>query len=502
MSTSSYPVRVDASLQEDLSRWLWLFKWLLAIPHYLVLVLLWPAFFVLSVFAFVAILFTGHYPHRLFEFNVGVLRWSWRVAYYAYGGLGTDQYPPFTLADRPDYPAHLEIPYPDHLSRGLVLVKWWLLAIPHYLVIGLFLGTGWYAANGDFDSSSAWPGLVELLVLVAAIALLVTGRYPRGIFDLVLGLNRWVLRVAAYSALMTDAYPPFRLDLGGRDPGTDPALAASGDAVLRVGRAADEPATDFGAANPPGAGPVAPSQPTSQPPSQPTPPSEPPAPAHTWTTGRVVAAVLGSLLLLGSLGLFGGSSALWIADGPLRDGDGYLMSGDERIETSGHALVSEDVVIEATGADLPERLLGTVRLEAEATSGEVFVGVGPSSAVDDYLAGVAHSVVEDPVGEDGDAEYDEVGGGAPAGAPGDEDFWVATDAGAGQRSVSWDPDDGSWTLVVMRPDGSADVTADVAVGATVPGLDEIATGLLLAGLVVLTAAVALLYAALRPRQRD
>jgi hypothetical protein len=225
MSTAAYPVRVDATLDDHLSRWLWLVKWILAIPHFVVLVFLWLAFVLMSFFAFVAILFTGRYPRTIFDFNVGVLRWTWRVTYYACGGLGTDRYPPFSLEEKPDYPAHLEIAYPEHLSRGLVLVKWWLLAIPHYLVLGLFLGGGWAFADTTNDAS-AGGGLIGLLVLVAAIVLLFTGRYPRGVFDLVLGLNRWVLRVWAYAGLMTDEYPPFRLDLGGTDPGTT-ALTAT-----------------------------------------------------------------------------------------------------------------------------------------------------------------------------------------------------------------------------------------------------------------------------------
>ncbi|MCX4564852.1 DUF4389 domain-containing protein [Streptomyces viridodiastaticus] len=207
-----YPARLTARLDAPLSRWLWLVKWLLALPHHVVLFFLWAAVAGVSVVAFFAILFTGRYPRQLFDFTSGVLRWSWRVAYYAYGALGTDRYPPFTLADVPDYPAHWDVTYPEHLSRGLVLVKWWLLALPHYLILGFLVG----------GARLAWfsGGLIGLLTLFAGVALAFTGLYPRGLYDLLLGLNRWVLRVAAYATLLTDAYPPFRLDQGGREPGT------------------------------------------------------------------------------------------------------------------------------------------------------------------------------------------------------------------------------------------------------------------------------------------
>src|SRR6266508_4443815 len=225
-AVSPNPVRVDARLDPQLSRWLWLVKWLLAIPHFIVLLLLFIAFVVLTIVAFFAILVTGRYPRSIFDFNLGVLRWAWRVGFYTYDALGTDRYPPFTLGPEPDYPASLDVQYPERLSRGLVLVKWWLLAIPHYLL----LGGGWFAWNKGWDEdgrgSSGGPGLIVLLVLFAAIALLFTTRYPRGIFDLVVGLNRWVFRVVAYAALMTDVYPPFRLDQGGLESG---ASAPEGD---------------------------------------------------------------------------------------------------------------------------------------------------------------------------------------------------------------------------------------------------------------------------------
>src|SRR5215210_2741647 len=162
---SGYPLHLKGTLDPPLSRWLWLLKWLLVIPHLIVLVFLWLAFLVLSVVAFFAILITASYPRSIFDFNVGVLRWTWRVGFYSYSALGTDRYPSFTLADVPDYPARLDVEYPQSLSRGLVLVKWWLLALPHYLIVAVFAGgalAGWNQAN----DSSAWTssvGLIDLL---------------------------------------------------------------------------------------------------------------------------------------------------------------------------------------------------------------------------------------------------------------------------------------------------------------------------------------------------
>ncbi len=197
----SYPVSIIGELTEPPGRGWWLIKWLLALPHYIILWFLWIAFFVVTVIAFFAILFTAKYPKALFDFNVGVMRWSWRVAFYSYQALGTDKYPPFTLKAG-GYPADLEVVYPERLSRGLVLVKWWLLAIPQYIVVALLQG-GWGSSNS--------AGLVPILTIFAGVALLFTGRYPEDIFKVVVGMNRWSYRVSAYAALMTDRYPPFRL---------------------------------------------------------------------------------------------------------------------------------------------------------------------------------------------------------------------------------------------------------------------------------------------------
>ncbi|WP_069159865.1 DUF4389 domain-containing protein [Nocardia altamirensis] len=213
------PVRVRGDLDPGLSRWMWLVKWILAIPHYIVLFFLHIAYFILTVVVFFAILFTGKYPKAIFDFNVGVVRWSWRVSFYALYVLGTDKYPPFSLKANDEYPADLEIDYPEQLSRGLVLVKWWLLVIPQYLIL-IALTSGLSFAMGD---SEDWAGatsipLMAVLLLVAVIGLLFTGRYPQGLYDFLVGIARWSIRVQVYASLMRDEYPPFRLDQGAREP--------------------------------------------------------------------------------------------------------------------------------------------------------------------------------------------------------------------------------------------------------------------------------------------
>ncbi|WP_160668804.1 DUF4389 domain-containing protein [Pseudarthrobacter sp. ATCC 49987] len=221
----AYPARLSGYLDPNLSRWKWLVKWFLAIPHFIVLFFLWFAFGVVTIVAWFAILFTGRYPRSLFNFNVGVLRWSWRVAFYSYGALGTDIYPPFTL-ERTDYPADFDVDYPEKLSRGLVLVKSWLLAIPHLLIVALLTGTAqtWVYRDGHWVQVGAGVSLLGLLVLIAGVVLLFTGVYSRGLFDFLMGLNRWVYRVGAYVSLMRDEYPPFHLDMGPRDPGDAPVF--------------------------------------------------------------------------------------------------------------------------------------------------------------------------------------------------------------------------------------------------------------------------------------
>jgi Domain of unknown function (DUF4389) len=200
-SVTSYPIEIRGDLASSINPWLFLIKWLLIIPHLIVLAVLAVALVFSWLFSLVAIVSTGKYPVGFFNFNVGVLRWLWRVGFYSYQALGTDQYPPFSLKPDPTYPADITVRYPSSLAKGRTFVQWWILAIPHYLIVAIFQGGIGYH----------FGGLQALLLLFAALANLFVGRYPRDLLDLIMGINHWVYRVAAYALLFTNEYPPFRL---------------------------------------------------------------------------------------------------------------------------------------------------------------------------------------------------------------------------------------------------------------------------------------------------
>jgi hypothetical protein len=188
IANPDYPVRLEIERPERLSRLLPFVKWLLAIPHFVVLYLLGIIAYIALVFAFFAVLFTGRYPRAVFDYLVGFERWRLRVT--AYLLLQTDRYPPFSLADDPGYPVHLEIDYPERVARWRPLLNW-LLVIP-----SLF--------------AAAIIGVFGFLAVIAAFfAILFTGRFPDGLFDTVLVAERWSARTIVYAVWMTEAYPPF-----------------------------------------------------------------------------------------------------------------------------------------------------------------------------------------------------------------------------------------------------------------------------------------------------
>ncbi len=444
----AYPVRIEGELEPKLSRWLWLVKWALAIPHYIVLAFLWLTLLVLTVVAFFAILFTGRYPRGIFDFNLGVLRWTWRVLFYSYGALATDRYPPFTLDDVPDYPARFHVEYPERLSRGLVLVKWWLLAIPHYIVVGIILGGGSYAASRAYDR--AWgfgyqTGLVGVLVLFAGVALLFMSRYPPGIFDFVLGLDRWVARVAAYVLLMRDEYPPFRLDQVVRRVAWRAELSKSMQSPLRA--------------------------PSPKPPRR---KSAEAAELRGRSCSSSSASSPGS-----SRSLSSSAAAHWLVDQTQRDDDGFLMSPSVEFSTPTYAVVSESAELDTTGAEWAlDTFLGTVRIRAESDR-PVFVGIGSAAEVDAYLSRVDRDLVTDLNGRH--PSYSRRPGGAPSGPPESQTFWAASASGAGEQTLEWEPEDGDWRAVVMNADATRGVSADMSIGAELDSVLWIGIGLLIAG---------------------
>jgi Domain of unknown function (DUF4389) len=468
MDPPPYPVRFEGELDAGVSRWLWLVKWLLAIPHYIVLAFLWLTLLVLTVIAFFAILFTGRYPRGIFDFNLGVLRWTWRVAFYSYAALGTDRYPPFTLDDVPDYPARIDVPYPERLSRGLVLVKWWLLAIPHYVVVGVFLGWGgWAGARADWWGSGWWgwwgvqAGLVGTLVLFVGVALLFTTRYPRGLFDFVLGLDRWVARVAAYVLLMRDEYPPFRLDQGGADPAGVPFEPAP------VATIAETPAAEKERRG-------------------------------RGTAGKVVLIVVGVIAGLFAFGFLAGGCALVAVDQTQRDDDGYLMSPSRELSTPTYAIVSESAELDSGGAEWAlDTFLGTVRIRSESDR-PVFIGIGPATAVDRYLEGVEHDEIDD-LDNSGDPRYTGRPGGAPSTPPGQETFWTASVTGSGEQTLDWDPEDGTWRVVLMNEDASRGVSSDMSIGAELDSVLWIGLGLLALGVLFAAGSALAITGAVRRR---
>ena len=189
----SYPLEIRGDLSFPPNRGLWLVKWLLALPHWIILFFLGIAAFVVWFIAWWAVLFTARYPRVMSDFIVGVMRWQWRVSFYA-GVLGTDRYPPFSLAPDDDYPADIYVEHPERLSRVKVIFKWWLLAIPHYIIVYFF------------------GGLAFAVSIITGIILLFTGKFRDDLFGVQMAINRWKWRVNGYTSFLYDDYPPFEFD--------------------------------------------------------------------------------------------------------------------------------------------------------------------------------------------------------------------------------------------------------------------------------------------------
>jgi hypothetical protein len=444
-----YPLRVEARRDETPSRWLWLVKWLLLIPHYVILLFLYAGLVVLTLVAYLAVLFTGRYPHAIAAYNLGVLRWSWRVNYYGYQVLGTDRYPPFTLADVPDYPARLELDEMPRPPRWLPLVAW-LFAVPHILIVGALNGAATWDLETGGNTSTAVPlGVVTTGLLIAGLSLLFTARYPRGLFDLLIGIGRWNLRVAAYLTLLTPRYPPFRLDQGADEP--------DGTPIGPVTSAVRTPQSSGGG-----------------------------------VAGPVTALIAGVLLLAPGAGLIAGGGALLALDGA-RDSTGFVTSPALSVQSSTAAITAEGITLQA-GDPWTRGFsdIGGVRIIAIGSAQDrLFVGIARESDVDRWLSGTAHDELTEV--SSGTARYVRAGGDRQAVTePQGQHFWLASGAGAGAATVTWQATNGDFAVVLVNADGSPGVVADIRAATQVPDLTGLGAGLLTAGIVLFLLAVVLI----------
>jgi uncharacterized protein DUF4389 len=183
-----YPARLEIAYPAELNRWLPLVKWLLVIPHLFVLVFVGIGAFFVGIWAFFAVLFTGRYPRGAFDYMAGTLRWAYRV--FAYMHLMVDPYPPFSMADDPDYPVRLHVDYPERIANWRPLVQW-LLVYPYLIVASILY----------------W--LTAILAFISFFTILFTKKIPRGIFELMMPGLRWHTRGSAYAYFMVDRYPPW-----------------------------------------------------------------------------------------------------------------------------------------------------------------------------------------------------------------------------------------------------------------------------------------------------
>src|SRR3954453_8214170 len=183
-----YPVHLDIERQEEYSRFMPLIKWLLAIPHYIALLILGIGALFVVLISWFAVLFTGRYPRGMFDFLVGVHRWALRVI--GYTDLLVDPYPPFPRDDDPNYPVEFDIDYPEHVERWRPLITW-LLVIPYFIVAYLIYYLG------------------RIMVLFGFFTILFTTRFPEGMFNIVKISLRWMARASAYQYWMVTRYPPF-----------------------------------------------------------------------------------------------------------------------------------------------------------------------------------------------------------------------------------------------------------------------------------------------------
>ena len=216
---------------------------------------------------------------------------------------------------------------------------------------------------------------------------------------------------------------------------------------------------------------------------------QPPPQRRGWDFVHVAGAVGGGIVaLIGVLMALAGI-AIIVLHASARDDDGFYTSGTEELKSPGYAIATENLDLGNTSDEVPNDLLGTVRVRGESTATEpVFIAIGPRDDVDAYLSGVEHSVLTDV----DDPEYREVSGGAPDSKPSKQPFWAAQAEGPGEQVMEWDVEGGDWSVVFMNADGSSDVALDAGVGIQIEWLIWVGIGLAIFGIALTGGGIALI----------
>lgn len=226
------------------------------------------------------------------------------------------------------------------------------------------------------------------------------------------------------------------------------------------------------------------------------PPAGPERRGSGWTTGRIVALVIGSVLALVSLGLLGGGGTLLWADQSLRQ-EGYLTSDTTTYSTTGHALASDQ--LDLSGGLLVTGFIGDVRVRVTSAdpARPVFVAIGPADRVAAYLAGSAYTTVTS-TGRDGLVAH--AGAVVPA-PPRTAGIWTAQVTGTGTQTLRWTAETGDWMLVAMNPDGSPGLTVRADAGIRAPWLFRLSVEVLIGGILLGAASAALIVVPIRLASR-
>jgi hypothetical protein len=219
---------------------------------------------------------------------------------------------------------------------------------------------------------------------------------------------------------------------------------------------------------------------------------------------RIVALIAAAVVALASLGLLGVGGVLLWADGQ-KDDAGYLTTDPHRFATSSHALATDNLDLDLGGSDwvVNRSSYGKLRVTAEPRDGKaVFVGIARTADVSRYLSRTGHDLVTDVELSPFRADYRRLPGSQAPPKPGLQDFWAAESQGTGPRTLTWDVEDGAWSIVVMNADGTRDVDVSVEAGAELAFLDGAGWGVLAAGLVMLSFAAALTVIGVRTGRRS